>query len=123
VSRNLAVLREANTTINTLEEKLSSYVKVKFDIWDVVEFITKNGANAADLGYENKKILLCGDAPWFKKDFIGLLKKKGFAPVSSISSDVEIAVVGRDFDPEEVEGQLVLRQGEKIHFVKEEEAF
>jgi hypothetical protein len=113
-------IREANATINTLEEKLFSYVKVKFDIWDVVEFITKNGANAADLGYENKKILLCGDAPWFKKDFIGLLKKKGFTPVSSISSDVEIAVVGRDFDPEEVEGQLVLRQGERIHFYSQE---
>lgn len=113
-------LREANSIINTLEEKLSSYVKVKFDIWDLVEFITKNGANAADLGYTNNKILLCGDAPWFKKDFIGLLKKKGFTPVSSISSDVEIAVIGRDFDPEEVEGQLVLRQGEKIHFYSQE---
>lgn len=113
-------LREANSIINTLEEKLSSYVKVKFDIWDVVEFITKNGANATDLGYKNKKILLCGDAPWFKKDFIGLLKKKGFTPVSSISSDVEVAVIGRDFDREEVEGQLVLRQGKKIHFYSQE---
>lgn len=113
-------LRGANSTINTLEEKLSSYVKVKFDIWDVVEFITKDGASANELGYSNSKISMCGDGPWHKKDFVNLLKKKGFTPTSTISPDVEMVVVGRYFDKEELEEQLILREGKKIHFFSQE---
>jgi hypothetical protein len=78
------------------------------------------GVTAAELGYTNKKIMLCGDSPWDNTDFIRLLKSKGFAPVTSFNADAEVAVVGRDFDPEVVEGQLVAREGKKIHFYSQE---
>lgn len=93
---------------------------IKLDIWEFVEFITKKGAKPVELGYANNKIAICGDAPWKKNDFIEFLKSKGFSPAKSIGPDVEIAVVGRDFDCEELEGQLALRQGKKIHFYSQE---
>jgi hypothetical protein len=116
-------LAASTKTINELYEQIARFEaphNIKLDIWEFVEFITKKGAKPVELGYENNKIAICGDAPWKKNDFIEFLKSKGFSPTKSISPDVEIAVVGRDFDSEELEGQLVVRQGKKIHFYSQE---
>lgn len=116
-------LAASSKIIRKLENQIAEFDaphNIKLDIWDFVEFITTNGATAVELGYKNKKIAICGDSPWDNKDFIKFLKTKGFTPVTTFNSDAEVAVVGRDFDSEVVEGQLVAREGKKIHFYSQE---
>ena len=106
-----------------LEQELqeaSGGFKIKLDSWDFIEFLVKNGSSALQLGYSGKKIAICGDGPLLKKDFEKLLKSKGFLPVDPLNTQAEIAVVGRDFDEQEVEGQLIARQHKKIHFYSQE---
>ncbi|MDH6241169.1 hypothetical protein M2125_000976 [Polynucleobacter sphagniphilus] len=109
--------------INLLEQKaqeVSGGVKIKLDNWDFVEFLIKNGSTAAQLGYAGKKIAICGDGPWVRKDFETILKLKGFIPVDAPNNQAEIAIIGRDFDEQEVEGQLIARQHKQIHFYSQE---
>ena len=116
-------LVELQTKINLLEADSASdfdEYRIKLDDWDFVTFITNNGASAQSLGYTNKKIAICGDGPWRKKDFESLLRKKGFTPVEPCNPHAEVAIVGRDFNEEDVEGQLIAREQNKIHFYSQE---
>jgi hypothetical protein len=116
-------ISQLHKQVMLLEEKgqeVSKKFKINLDNWDFVEFLIRNGSTAAQLGYVGKKIAICGDGPWQKKDFEKLLKSKGFLPVDSLSTQAEVAVVGRDFNEEEVEGQLIARQHKKIHFYSQE---
>jgi hypothetical protein len=123
-------LKEAKKEINHLhkqiisleqkDQEVSGKFKINLDNWDFVEFLINNGSSATQLGYAGKRIAVCGDGPWQKKDFEKLLKSKGFLPVDPSNSQAEVAVVGRDFNEEEVEGQLIARQHKKIHFYSQE---
>lgn len=101
-------------------QEVSESPKIRFDNFDLIQFLIKNGSTVSQLGYPGKKIAICGDGPWYKKDFSNFLKSKEFIPVNSLNRDVDIAVIGRDFDEEEVEGQLIAREGKKIHFYSQE---
>lgn len=116
-------LLQSSKKIESLEfdsKDLPTEYKVKLDNWDLIEFLVKNGSTALQLGYAGKKIAICGDGPWLKKDFDALLKTKGFTPISTPNSSVDIAIVGRDFNEEELEGQLIAREGNRIHFYSQE---
>ncbi len=123
-------LKEAKNEISSLKRKnhsleevalaASGSFKIKLDSWDFIEFLVENGSTAPQLGYSGKKIAICGDGPWLKKDFERLLKAKGFLPVNPPNTQAEIAIIGRDFNEEEVEGQLIARQHKKIHFYSQE---
>lgn len=120
LKKELAV---STKTINRLHEQIAELEgdpNIKFGSFGVAKLLVSAGVTAAELGYTNKKIMLCGDSPWDNTDFVRLLKSKGFVPVTSFNADAEVAVVGRDFDPEVVEGQLVAREGKKIHFYSQE---
>jgi hypothetical protein len=116
-------LLQSSKKIESLEldsiDALTGY-KVKLDNWDLVEFLVKHGSTALQLGYAGQKIAICGDGPWLKKDFDALLKTKGFIPISSPNASIDIAIVGRDFKEEELESQLIAREGKKIHFYSQE---
>ncbi len=117
------ILVQSEKQIELLEENnvgRPEEYKIKLDDWDLVTFITANGASASSLGYSNKKIAICGDGPWLKKDFEYLIKSKGFIPVSAGNPNAEVAIVGRDFNAEEVESQLIAREQRKIHFYSQE---
>jgi len=116
-------LLQAQIKIEALEvesQDVSDKPNMKFDNFELIQFLIKNGSTARQLGYLGNKIAICGDGPWHKKDFNDFLKAKGFTPMNPSNSSVDIAVVGRDFNEEEVESQLIAREGKKIHFYSQE---
>jgi len=120
LKKNLVHLENQVESLEVESSELLTSYRVKLDNWDFVQYLIKNGSTASQLGYSGKKIAICGDGPWLKKDFDVLLKSKGFLPVSPANSFADIAIVGRDFSENEVECQLIAREGKKIHFYSQE---